>query len=104
MEFETDLLALSREPRGKGNAHCYSGFSVIVYAVGFHIWAATESSSFIISNACKTRSPITVKVSLHDIQVLDVTGLWLARNEGMDPCNSPYGIHYGSFHFHFHSF
>ena len=33
-----------------------------------------------------------------------VTGLWLARNEGMDPYSSPYITHYSRFHFLFHSF
>ena len=32
------------------------------------------------------------------------TGLWLARNEGMDPYSGPYITHYSSFHFLFHSF
>ena len=32
------------------------------------------------------------------------TGLWLARNEGIDTCSSPYITPFRSFYFPFHPF
>ena len=37
------------------------------------------------------------------LQLVLLTGLWLARNEGMDPDTCPYITHDNSFHVLFHS-
>ena len=34
---------------------------------------------------------------------VECSNLWLARNEGMDPCSSLYLTHYSGFHVLFHS-
>ena len=70
-----------------------------------HLWqTSVKAFNLGIDDVFAMSKWIAVLVMTWNLQESPFSGVRLARNEGMDPCSSPYMTHYSSFRFLFHSF
>ena len=96
------------------------GVSFRVLAAGFRVWGFEAPKFNVTPLTFTTRSMLNLQLlklrwnpeinvarfgDIFDYHYARmITGLWLVRNEGMDPYGSPYRTQYSSFHFLFRSF